>query len=929
MIQTTPHRFPPFGRSRGHQAHSWSGSALIGMVVAILVFSILAAAIVPMVGSSGRQVGAADAATQAYLMAESGFRYGASQYLQAGTMERAKNLALENLDGNYTLADGNHGFELRVFSYFYEILAVNSIGPSQVQFKAHAPGTFPAGDITGIDPGLKIHIADRTFDLQSWSQDPADEDDNVTMVITSPATSFPRFATIYPVAVAQSVETIGSGPDKTYNIVCRSDHTRMFPLRNGRIRVGGVYRTYRYNDRDAGKLIDIRDPEAPYTALDSLTIPPADTEVILAPFVRLESTGIYGTGPNRTTRTVTYHTPLTLPETATQTVTFTDRFDDRTDWQDVGGNLTTVDTVEDNNALTVTATTTSGDDQGSLIAFRPTTPEAKAADFNATRRAARGFLNYETQLKIGYRATPSEPPLGYFPNSPLPAAVAGGLSFRLGDLDPVNGDVFNANMYGLSFLRGNDSLATGIPNEIIPLPDQRLIVLWRQTNGGADRQWLAYKEMADFFLNENFEVTNQFFQETGTRWDPEIGGRQHEGSTVNWYFGNETTHNYDFGGTEFGVIQSNPIVLPAAIDSVLTFWSWHETEFQRPLTHDLKQVYIRQDLGGGNLGPRQLIRTIDDRGPAPGDWYQERLDLSSFAGQTIRVEFAFDTVDSLNNAFEGWYVDEVRVFYPWPVQEDTLGVRLQEALVVPFAQGTVRIRRGDRVFGSTHFTSGTVIAPPMLTAGDWTEGNPARGTILLNLVAAVSPGSAFEDLEELLVIGGTGRAQVDGYDEATDRRANIIRAYYATALGGGTHVGNTNPLDRETEPYGRLGTDPNLVELQWPPDLDEDGNWTDDDGNWTTAEDYFRLIQWDEINSAGGPGLSAIPFTANAQGLITNAVIQSHEPDLVSPLIVTPDLDPEIGLHAFGAGTLNVFFDDFGIRLDVGVDDVLPSPVQQ
>ena len=38
--------------------------------------------------------------------------------------------------------------------------------------------------------------------------------------------------------------------------------------------------------------------------------------------------------------------------------------------------------------------------------------------------------------------------------------------------------------------------------------------------------------------------------------------------------------------------------------------------------------------------------------------------LAAFAGQTVQVRFLFDTIDSIANAFEGWYVDDVQITGP-------------------------------------------------------------------------------------------------------------------------------------------------------------------------------------------------------------------------------------------------------------------------
>jgi hypothetical protein len=42
-------------------------------------------------------------------------------------------------------------------------------------------------------------------------------------------------------------------------------------------------------------------------------------------------------------------------------------------------------------------------------------------------------------------------------------------------------------------------------------------------------------------------------------------------------------------------------------------------------------------------------------------WHESAIDLSPYAGSTIRVRFHFDTLDARYNGFRGWYVDDVRI----------------------------------------------------------------------------------------------------------------------------------------------------------------------------------------------------------------------------------------------------------------------------
>ena len=106
------------------------------------------------------------------------------------------------------------------------------------------------------------------------------------------------------------------------------------------------------------------------------------------------------------------------------------------------------------------------------------------------------------------------------------------------------------------------------------------------------------------------------------------------------------------------------------------------------------------------------------------------------------------------------------------------------------------------------------------------------------------------------------------------------------------------------------------------------------DGNFTASEDYFRLVQWDEVNDANVTGLSRIDFFATGHGLVNNGLLQSHYHQSDSDTLQTPEFpaifeEPELGLHTYGDGSENVYFDDFGIVLNVGQDDVLLPPLQQ
>ncbi|NOQ31486.1 MAG: S8 family serine peptidase [Helicobacteraceae bacterium] len=115
--------------------------------------------------------------------------------------------------------------------------------------------------------------------------------------------------------------------------------------------------------------------------------------------------------------------------------------------------------------------------------------------------------------------------------------------------------------------------------------------------------------------------------------------------------------------------------IPANISATFSFATWWEIEGQDPsLDYDRMRVYVIQADGTTTevkkLNP-QIAPKIDPRkkknfstagfNRAP-IWSKEEINLSSYAGETIKVMFRFDTRDGLYNGFRGWIIDYVRVY---------------------------------------------------------------------------------------------------------------------------------------------------------------------------------------------------------------------------------------------------------------------------
>jgi hypothetical protein len=99
-------------------------------------------------------------------------------------------------------------------------------------------------------------------------------------------------------------------------------------------------------------------------------------------------------------------------------------------------------------------------------------------------------------------------------------------------------------------------------------------------------------------------------------------------------------------------LTSPPIAIPAGSTAYLRFREYAHTESPGPYW-DQRLVQISV-----NAGPfTDLYQFQDD----PTDWwvYSPFLNLSAFAGMTVRIRFHFDQVDATDNGTLGWRIDDV------------------------------------------------------------------------------------------------------------------------------------------------------------------------------------------------------------------------------------------------------------------------------
>jgi uncharacterized repeat protein (TIGR01451 family) len=118
------------------------------------------------------------------------------------------------------------------------------------------------------------------------------------------------------------------------------------------------------------------------------------------------------------------------------------------------------------------------------------------------------------------------------------------------------------------------------------------------------------------------------------------------------YYGQDGVCNYDTGAANDGTLTMNTDFSLTG-SGILRFSSYEETECGGICPWDKKWVEISDDSG--------VSWTTLGEGDTEGAWYQKEYDLSAYAGEDVRVQFRFEAVDSIGNAYFGWMVDDVLI----------------------------------------------------------------------------------------------------------------------------------------------------------------------------------------------------------------------------------------------------------------------------
>lgn len=149
-----------------------------------------------------------------------------------------------------------------------------------------------------------------------------------------------------------------------------------------------------------------------------------------------------------------------------------------------------------------------------------------------------------------------------------------------------------------------------------------------------------------------------------------------------WWFGNDNTGNYDIGTSVHGILTSKYFDLLKYESASLVFWSWYETDNMT----DCRKIILH--------GFDVETKEIELYGDEMKTWTRHVINISDYAGHIMRFKFDFNTVDNLNNNFQGWYIDDVEIIGSYPAVEGH-GIHVE-------GDGLVKIVKNELTLNNWH-----------------------------------------------------------------------------------------------------------------------------------------------------------------------------------------------------------------------------------
>jgi|GEM_PF-980533 len=844
------------------------GSILIGLIVTMVIMAFLGAAMVSLTTTSSLNQVYGAVSQKAYYLAESGFRYAASEFLNVTDTENNgkndnQNSKANDLNGRtLTLAEGSIHLNLTPFHYATSADAPVGATTLSVRF----PGGTPAGFAIPSTGTIQIETQYRpnsstayttytlTYNYTNFA--------GTTFTLQSPGLvrAVPAWTSVTVIARPSSTQNnITPNPDPalgTNRLTLSKPAAGFFmPANNGKFMILGNPVVYKYDHR-----VDGSSTTTLYGVSNSLT--PTDntpfsvtatTSVIPNDFFTITSIGTVGT----VSRTLTYITPVDTTAAAGipgQKTTYADPFTAGINPGTAGSHwyastlgthsvLASVSGGEKTDGTTGAAALQltssynygggacgSNDMYFSLIALQW---GQDYANFYGSWLSHSQTLSYDAQLKI------KVPQQDYY---------MAGMMFRL-NLG-TTGTISGTSGLGVSFLRGSAVTQDedGIESGVVPVANVPLIVLWKKDVGGdlSSMQWIAYKIISGTITFNNGQNTRLV---------------------------NEQTDFY---------IRGNSSSARARVSSVIT-------------------------ADGGSTGTLSVYPLYST--------FQANEGLTQFILQTPNTARVRTPISSTSIAFDRGYI----------------GIQTGDIIRGQSSNASARVTAVNQTGGNWNASSnnsrasGTISIQQLqgtFTTSDYLDVYRPYASPSALFVSYAAPDDALTTGTQYIKDWSTLVLRIEEKlaDSApfSGQYVNDIKIYRGDTDQHPTWTGS--PLDALRNSNKRWSNPPATDDVQWPPDA---GWSTDLAGN--LSKDHFTLVQGWVIN----PALTSTFALRTDTTEEPNSTIRTN---MYTTHGLSSFAQQEIGLQSAAAGMdANTYYDDFGVQLEsstTGGETGFTTPLQ-
>lgn len=326
-----------------------SGSILLTVIVAMVMISLFSITFLTLTDSSLFSNVATNFGVRAQYLAESGFRYAASEYLHSGDMQ-AKLVRLEELDRtDVALADNHGGFSLSVIPFWFIALQEYDIGEENVSLRVKVPGHFDDKYTLPSSGTVKVVTSDgndQGWKFYSYSNAAKLDGQNATFRLLEPL-EYPITSKSNVFLVFNTTEstTVTSGGDLKIDAAMLG----ALPRRNGQIEINDSIYYYKEIQENPLRLKELTKENG---GAFSMTVD-TTTPIILKRQILLKSTGhIGGDSSFSATRGIEYNVPISdeifEPSGNATTLALSDQsggqelFENLDNWHDPGEQVDTV-----------------------------------------------------------------------------------------------------------------------------------------------------------------------------------------------------------------------------------------------------------------------------------------------------------------------------------------------------------------------------------------------------------------------------------------------------------------------------------------------------------------------------------------------------------------------------------------------------------